>query len=107
MSTKVIEFRISGSTNPTSAGSAIARSFFNDSAARVDLSAIGAVCVNIAVKAVAHARRFVQEKKFDLICIPTLVEEKVENGSSISKVVIQVYRTEESIHAKLSGVIGG
>ena len=74
--------KVSGSSNPQSVGSIVARSVVAGQAPRI--RAIGASAVNQAVKACAIARGFVAPRGIDLVYIIGFDDITGEDGSTIS-----------------------
>lgn len=74
--------KVSGSSNPQSVGSIVARSVVAGQAPRI--RAIGASAVNQAVKACAIARGFVAPRGIDIVYIIGFDDIKGEDGSTIS-----------------------
>ena len=79
--------KVSGSSNPQSVGSIVARSVVAGQSPRV--RAIGASAVNQAVKACAIARGFVAPRGIDLVYIIGFDDIQGEDGSTISAMSFQ------------------
>jgi len=69
--------KVSSSSNPNKVAGAIAGAL--SKADRVEIQAIGAGAVNQAVKAIAVARRFLNENNKDIYMVPGFMEAKIEN----------------------------
>ncbi|AJC73593.1 MAG: Stage V sporulation protein S [Thermotoga sp. 50_1627] len=69
--------KVSSSSNPNKVAGAIAGAL--SKADRVEIQAIGAGAVNQAVKAIAVARRFLNENDKDIYMVPGFMEAKIEN----------------------------
>ncbi|MGB9790760.1 MAG: stage V sporulation protein S [Thermotoga caldifontis] len=69
--------KVSSSSNPNKVAGAIAGAL--SKADRVEIQAIGAGAVNQAVKAIAVARRFLNENGKDIYMVPGFMEAKIEN----------------------------
>lgn len=74
--------KVSGSSNPQSVGSIMARAVNAGQAPR--MRAIGASAVNQAVKACAIARGFVAPRGIDLVFVIGFDDVQGDNGTSIS-----------------------
>lgn len=74
--------KVSGSSNPQSVGSIVARSVVAGQSPRI--RAIGASAVNQAVKACAIARGFVAPRGVDLVYVIGFDDIKGEDGATIS-----------------------
>lgn len=74
--------KVSGSSNPQSVGSIVARSIVSGQSPRI--RAIGASAVNQAVKACAIARGFVAPRGIDVVYVIGFDDIKGEDGSTIS-----------------------
>lgn len=74
--------KVSGSSNPQSVGSILARAI--NSGQSPKMRAIGASAVNQAVKAAAIARGFVAPRGIDLLFVIGFDDIKGENGEMIS-----------------------
>lgn len=74
--------KVSGSSNPQSVGSIVARSVVAGQSPRI--RAIGASAVNQAVKACAIARGFVAPRGIDVVYVIGFDDIKGEDGSTIS-----------------------
>ena len=79
--------KVSGSSNPQSVGSIVARSVVAGQSPRV--RAIGASAVNQAVKAIAIARGYVAPRGMDLSCIPGFTTIESRDGE-ISAIVFAI-----------------
>jgi len=67
--------KVSSNSNPNKVAGAIAGSL--SKAEKVEIQAIGAGAVNQAVKALAVARRFLEESGKDLYVVPGFIEIKI------------------------------
>ena len=85
--------KVSSQSNPNKVAGAIAGAI--SKAGRVEIQAIGAGAVNQAVKAIAIARRFMQEKGQDLYMVPGFIEVEIE-GQPRTGISIKVYLEGES-----------
>ena len=74
--------KVSGSSNPQSVGSIVARSVVAGQSPRI--RAIGASAVNQAVKACAITRGFVAPRGIDLVYVIGFDDIKGEDGTTIS-----------------------
>lgn len=79
--------RVSGSSNPTSVGSILARAVV--AGTLPDVRAIGANAVNQAAKACAIARGFVASRGIDLAFVVAFDDVEGENGNTISSIVFK------------------
>ena len=79
--------KVSGSSNPQSVGSIVARAVIAGQQPR--LRAIGASAVNQAVKACAIARGFVAPRGIDLAFVIGFEDLAGENGDTISAIVLK------------------
>ena len=88
--------KVSSKSNPNKVAGAIAGAL--SKAGKVEIQAIGAGAVNQAVKAVAIARRFLEEKGQELYMVPGFIEVEIEGqartGMSI-KVLLEGENEEE------------
>ena len=78
--------KVSGSSNPTSVASIIARSLVAGQSPKI--RAVGASAVNQAVKALAIARGFVAPRGLDLQVIPAFDDIQGESGETISAIAL-------------------
>lgn len=78
--------KVSGSSNPTSVASIIARSIVAGQSPKI--RAVGASAVNQAVKALAIARGFVAPRGMDLIVTPAFDDIEGESGDTISAIAL-------------------
>ncbi|AEH51960.1 stage V sporulation protein S [Pseudothermotoga thermarum] len=69
--------KVSSNSNPNKVAGAIAGAL--SKADRVEIQAIGAGAVNQAVKAIAVARRFLNESGKDVYMIPGFMEATIDN----------------------------
>jgi stage V sporulation protein S len=79
--------KVSGSSNPQSVGSLLARSVTAGQTPK--LRAIGASAVNQAVKAAAIARGFVAPRGIDLLFVVGFDDIEGENGETISAISLK------------------
>ncbi|BBJ27470.1 MAG: stage V sporulation protein S [Mesoaciditoga sp.] len=82
--------KVSSKSNPNSVAGAIAGALGKDST--VEIQAIGAGAVNQAVKAIAVARRFINENGKDIGMIPGFVEIEI-GGEKRTGVSMKVFIT--------------
>lgn len=68
--------KVSSKSNPNSVAGAIAEMIKRNR--KVELQAIGAGAINQAVKAIAIARGYAAPLGFNLVCIPSFTDVKVE-----------------------------
>jgi stage V sporulation protein S len=78
--------KVSGSSNPTSVASIIARSIVAGQSPKI--RAVGASAVNQAVKALAIARGFVAPRGMDLIVTPAFDDIEGDSGDMISAIAL-------------------
>jgi stage V sporulation protein S len=83
--------KVSSNSNPNKVAGAIAGAI--SKAGKVEIQAIGAGAVNQAVKAIAIARRFVNENGNDLYMVPGFIDVLIE-GQRRTGVSIKVFLTE-------------
>ncbi len=83
--------KVSSKSNPNKVAGAIAGAI--SKAGRVEIQAIGAGAVNQAVKAVAIAKRFMEEKGQDLYMVPGFIDVVIE-GQNRTGISIKVYLME-------------
>jgi stage V sporulation protein S len=79
--------KVSGSSNPQSVGSLLARAVTAGQTPK--LRAIGASAVNQAVKAAAIARGFVAPRGIDLLFVVGFDDIEGENGETISAISLK------------------
>lgn len=79
--------RVSGTSNPSSLGSAIAHAVYDNKP--VAVRAIGAGAVNQAVKAITIARGYVAETGYNLTCIPGFTNVQMKDGV-LSAIVFRI-----------------
>ncbi len=85
--------KVSSKSNPNKVAGAIAGAM--SKAGKVEIQAIGAGAVNQAVKAIAIARRFLEEKGQDLYMVPGFIEVEIE-GQMRTGISIKVFMEGES-----------
>lgn len=78
--------KVSGSSNPTSVASIIARALVAGQSPKI--RAVGASAVNQAVKALAIARGFVAPRGLDLQVIPAFDDIEGDSGETISAIAL-------------------
>jgi stage V sporulation protein S len=83
--------KVSSNSNPNKVAGAIAGAITK--AGKVEIQAIGAGAVNQAVKAIAIARRFVNENGNDLYMVPGFMDVSIE-GQRRTGVSIKVFLVE-------------
>lgn len=86
MSEEISLIKVSGSSNPTSVASIIARSLVAGHSPKI--RAVGASAVNQAVKALAIARGFVAPRGLDLQVIPAFDDIEGDSGETISAIAL-------------------
>jgi stage V sporulation protein S len=74
--TKSSILKVSGTSRSTAVAGAIAGTMRDSHVA--EIQAIGAAAVNQAVKALAIARRYLEEDQIDIACIPTFIEVSID-----------------------------
>lgn len=79
--------KVSGSANPTSVASVLARAVVEGQGSKVKMRAIGAGAVNQATKACAIARGFVAARGIDLSFIVGFEDVEGNEGKTISALV--------------------
>ncbi len=85
--------KVSSKSNPNKVAGAIAGAM--SKAGKVEIQAIGAGAVNQAIKAIAIARRFLEEKGQDLYMVPGFIEVEIE-GQTRTGISIKVFMEGES-----------
>ncbi len=80
--------KVSANSNPNKVAGAIVGAL--SKAGKVELQAIGAGAVNQAVKSVAIARRFLEEKNLELYMIPGFIDVEIE-GQKRTGISIKVF----------------
>jgi stage V sporulation protein S len=86
MSEEISLIKVSGSSNPTSVASIVARSLVAGHSPKI--RAVGASAVNQAIKALAIARGFVAPRGLDLQVIPAFDDIEGESGETISAIAL-------------------
>ncbi len=69
--------KVSSKSNPNKVAGAIVGSLKNNE--KVEIQAIGAGAINQASKALAIARRFLEQEKLDLYAVPAFIEITIGN----------------------------
>ena len=83
--------KVSSNSNPNKVAGAIAGAI--SKAGKVEIQAIGAGAVNQAVKAVAIARRFMEEKGQDIYMVPGFVDVLIE-GQKRTGISLKIFLVE-------------
>ena len=83
--------KVASNSNPNAVAGAIAGALENDGV--VEAHAIGAGAVNQAVKAVAIAKRFMEEKGQEIYMVPGFIDVVIE-GQRRTGISIRVYLAE-------------
>ena len=83
--------KVSSKSNPNKVAGAIAGAI--GKAGKVEIQAIGAGAVNQAVKAVAIAKRFMEEKGQEIYMVPCFIDVVIE-GQRRTGISIRVYLAE-------------
>ena len=83
--------KVSSKSNPNKVAGAIAGAI--GKAGKVEIQAIGAGAVNQAVKAVAIAKRFMEEKGQEIYMVPGFIDVVIE-GQRRTGISIKVYLAE-------------
>ncbi len=83
--------KVSSKSNPNKVAGAIAGAI--GKAGKVEIQAIGAGAVNQAVKAVAIAKRFMEEKGQEIYMVPGFIDVVIE-GQRRTGISIRVYLAE-------------
>jgi stage V sporulation protein SpoVS len=84
--------KVSSNSNPNKVAGAIAGELSKNQC--VELQAIGAGAVNQSVKAVAIARRFLDEQQKDLFMVPSFEDVNID-GETRTAISIKVTATEK------------
>jgi stage V sporulation protein SpoVS len=93
--------KVSSNSNPNKVAGAIAGELSKNEC--VELQAIGAGAVNQSVKAVAIARRFLDEKQKDLYMVPSF-EDVTIDGETRTAISIKVCtKDREGVEAEMEG----
>lgn len=81
-------FKVSSKSNPSSLAGAIVAVLKEEKS--VELSGVGGGAINQAVKAVAIGRTFVESDGYELICIPSFIDIKIDGEDRTAiKVIIE------------------
>jgi stage V sporulation protein S len=91
VNTEITVMKVSSKSRSTAVAGAIAGMFRNEEADEIDVLAIGAGAVYQAVKAVCHARRFLDEDgEIEFACEASFVDQEID-GEERTAVRLHLY----------------